>query len=328
MFKKTIHFIKYNNAALLILLAIFAIGSGAWAQTEAGREFIGEKQEKIEGTDNTLLLSVDMEEYDMDFKIERIKENDKYYFVAYTYLDLAKIDNVWEYQLNEKIRKISKKIKKDLGAYLAEELKEEYDARIKALKKEREIAAEKGEETRIEVADYSGLIGKTLKLTEKIFSGYESVKKREIPSPAVPATVLAKRKIKEQTSEESEGEPDDLTKVYFDYLEKMKNDAAEESVAIEEPVVDIPADEDISEEDNIGENLAGDEESSYAEATEDKTEDELLKLIEDGVSETESGLTESVEEIIKDEPLPDEKETPAPAEELDVEIMELPIEDN
>ena len=227
MLKKAINFIKYNNAALLILLAIFALGSGVWAQTEAGQEFIGEKQEEIKGIDNTLLLSVDLDNYDMDFKIERIAEDDKYYFVAYTYLDLVKTDDAWEYQLNEKIRKVSLKIKKDLGAYLAEELKEEHDARVKTLKQEQKIALEKGEETRIEVVDYSGLIGRTLKLSEKIFFGYESVKTREIPSPTIPATVLAKRNIKESLSEASEKKSDDLTKIYFDYIEKLEDNTGE-----------------------------------------------------------------------------------------------------
>ena len=246
MLKKAINFIKYNNAALLILLAIFALGSGVWAQTEAGQEFIGEKQEEIKGIDNTLLLSVDLDNFDMDFKIERITEDDKYYFVAYTYLDLVKTDDAWEYLLNEKIRKVSLKIKKDLGAYLAEELKEEYDARVKTLKQEQKIALEKGKETRTEVVDYSGLIGKTLKLSEKIFFGYESVKTREIPSPTIPATVLAKRKIKKNISNASEEKPDDLTKVYFDYIEKLEDNTSEppdeslnDEVLSEEPDVDL-----------------------------------------------------------------------------------------
>ena len=242
MLKKAIHFIKYNNATLLILLAIFIIASSAWAQTEAGHEFIGEKQEKIKGIDNTLLLEADLDNFDMDFKIEKITKNDKYYFVTYTYLDLVKADDAWEYQLNEKSRKVSKKIKKDLGAYLAEELKEEYDARVKTLNKEQKIALEKGEETRTEVVDYSGLIGKTLKLSEKIFFGYESVKRREIPSPTVPATVLAKREVKESLSEASGEKPDDLTKIYFDYIEKLEDNAGESStdeVLADEPDINL-----------------------------------------------------------------------------------------
>ncbi|MEA1963246.1 MAG: hypothetical protein U9M94_03350 [Patescibacteria group bacterium] len=230
MLKKAINFIKYNNAALLILLVIFVIGSGAFAQTEAGQEFIGEKQEEIKGADNILLLDADLENFDMDFKIEKITQDDKYYYVIYTYLDLIKADDAWEYSLNEKIRKVSIKIKKDLGDYLAEELKEEYDARVKTLKQEQKIALEKGEETRTEVIDYSGLIGKTLKLSEKIFFGYESVKTREIPSPAVPAAILAKREIKENISEASTEKPDDLTKIYFDYIEKLEDDVGESSV--------------------------------------------------------------------------------------------------
>ena len=107
MFKKLIHFIKYNNATVLILVFILVLGSGAFAASPQGQELIGEKQTNIEGVDNTLLISADLENYEMDFKIEKIDEDDKYYYVTYTYLDLIKMDNAWEYSINEKTRKIS-----------------------------------------------------------------------------------------------------------------------------------------------------------------------------------------------------------------------------
>ncbi|MCK5511151.1 hypothetical protein KAI65_06495, partial [Candidatus Parcubacteria bacterium] len=192
-----------------------------------------------------------------------------------------------------------------------EELKEEYDARVKILKRQQEEALEKGEETRTAVAGYSGLIGKTLKLSEKIFFGYESVKVNEVPSPTIPATVLAKRETKENTSKTSAEKPDDLTKIYFDYLEKLENniESVDETVSdeeifdIEEPVADILVDEDVIKNgDVVEEDLT-------------ETEDELIEFIED------------------DELLLEEKETLTPAEEIDadvvgiVEVIELPAED-
>ena len=66
MFKRFIHFIKYNNATVLILVFIFVLGSGAFAATETGQEIIGEKQASIQGVDNTLLLEVDLEIMESD----------------------------------------------------------------------------------------------------------------------------------------------------------------------------------------------------------------------------------------------------------------------
>ncbi|MCK5062092.1 hypothetical protein KAR28_06130 [Candidatus Parcubacteria bacterium] len=212
MFKKAINFIKYNNFAVLILAVIFIASTGVWAQTDAGQEFIGEKQIASVGVDNTLLLEADLDNFDMDFKIEKITKNDKYYFVTYTYLDLAKKDDTWEYILNEKVRKVSKGIKKDLGFYLAEELREEHEHRVKKLKEEQARASELGgKSTRMEVSEYSGLIGATLDTLGRVFDGYEPVKIREIPSPSAPLSVL--------TSKVDQSSPaDDLTDIYNDYI--------------------------------------------------------------------------------------------------------------
>ena len=169
MFKKFIHFIKYNNAMVLILALFFIVASGVFAQTEIGQEFIGEKTAHIEGRDNTLLLEADLDNFQMDFKIENIEEDNEYYYIKYTSLDLLEHEDAWQYQLNEKIRKVSKKFKGDLGEYMAEELKEEYDARIKTLKEEQTRALLQGKETRVEITEYSGLIGKTLDIASKIF---------------------------------------------------------------------------------------------------------------------------------------------------------------
>ncbi len=222
MLKKVIHFLKYNNATILILVAIFLLGTGVFAQTEAGQAMIGSKQTSVQGIDNTLLLEADLENMDMDFKIEKIESDNKMYYVIYTYLDLSKINNAWQYQIKEKVRKVSRKLKQDLGVYLAEELGEEYEMRIKELKQEQAKVQKQGEKIRVEVIEYSGLIGQTLNLAGKIFPGYEPVKKREILSPILPPTMMFARDIDDQTDVSSA--PDNLTNVYNNYIEENNPD--------------------------------------------------------------------------------------------------------
>ena len=148
MLNKTIHFIKYNNLTVILILAVFLLGSGVFAATPAGQEIIGAQETKIEGIDNTLLLAADLDNFNMDFKIEKIEEDAKYYYVTYTYLDLIKDNNAWQYLIQEKVKKISKKLREDLGVYLTEQFKQEYEARIKDLKEAQASAQENGTEKR------------------------------------------------------------------------------------------------------------------------------------------------------------------------------------
>ena len=187
MLKKAIHFIKYNNLTVFVVLGVFLLSSGVFAQTEAGQNVIGSKQTSIEGIDNTLLLEADLDNLPMDFKIEKIEKDEKYYYITYTFINLEKKDNAWQYQVREKVRKISLKSNKDLGLYMASQLKEEYEAKIKELKAEQAQAELEGKSARVEVSEYSGLIGKTLEIASNIFPGYDPVKKNILPPSSASA---------------------------------------------------------------------------------------------------------------------------------------------
>lgn len=215
MFQKTSHFLKYNNAFVFILLAIVLVGGSVFAATDAGQAAIGGRETRVEGVDNTLLLAVDLDKLNLDFKIEKIEQDEKYYYITYTLIDLVKLDNAWQYQLSEKTRKVSKKTRKDLGEYLAEEFKQEYDAKIKKLREEQAKASAAGVEKREEVTEYTGLIGKTLDLAGQIFPGYEPVKKRELPSPDFS---VSHQVATEPPGGLKGGRPDNLTSVYNDYV--------------------------------------------------------------------------------------------------------------
>ena len=220
MFEKIIHFVKYNNAVVLIIAVVLIFGTSALA-SDTGQAAIGQKQTTIEGADNTLLLAADLDNFDMDFKIEKIEEDEEIYYVTYTYLDLALQDNAWQYQLKENTRRISKKTDKDLGIYLAEELKEEYDARVKELRQAQTEAQAGGEEKRVAVTEFSGLIGASLDLAAKVFPGYEPIKKEELESPVMEESL---RQLQNGEADIATSGADNLTQVYQNYIEENDPD--------------------------------------------------------------------------------------------------------
>jgi hypothetical protein len=308
MFKKLINFIKYNNAMVLILAIILIFGTGAFAQTDAGQALIGEKEMHIEGVDNTLLLEADLDTLDMDFKIERIEEDDKYYYVTYTYLDLFNNGEAWLYQITEKVRKVSKKSNIDLGEYLAEELSEEYQALIKNLKAEQAKAEEAGEEVRLEVTEYSGLIGQTLEVTGKIFSDYEPVKKRVLPSPSTPPTVLLSNNTTLDTVT-----ADDIADIYEEYVTANDPDLDDVFGVLDNCPNDPNPDQLDTDGDDIGDvcDPTPDGETPEEPAT---TTDEILEE-----------ATSTPEEVVEEEPAVEETVEEPVVEEPEVEIVEEPV---
>ena len=311
MFEQIIKFIKYNNATVLILVVIFIIGSGAWAQTDAGQEFIGEQQTSSQGIDNTLLLEADLDNFDMEFKIEKVEEDLDYFYVIYTYMDLALIDDAWQYQVQEAIRKVNKNLKEDLGVYLAEELKEEYEQRLKELKLEQAQASElEGANTRVEVSEYSGLIGTSLDLVGRVFDGYEPVKTREIPSPSVPPSVLLSRSNPEALA-------DSLTDVYEDYIDSHDPDRDDVFGVLDNCPDDFNPGQDDKDGDGLGD--ACDPYYTLVPVPDDATTTEDVATTTDSVSENSEQKTENSTATSSDEQVED---TSAATDEPDVIIVD------
>lgn len=317
---------------VLILALIFVIGSGAFAQTETGQEFIGEKTTRIEGFDNHLLLEADLDNFQMDFKIEMVEEDEKYFYVKYTCMDLVKNDNVWEYQINEKIRKISKKFKGDLGDYMAQELQEEYDARVKDLKSEQAKAGDQGINSRIEITEYSGLIGKTLDTVSKIFPAYDPVKQKEIASPDITLVLAGKTSFSDRS--------DDLIDIYADYMARMDPDLDEVLGVLDNcPDVFNPEQAD-KDGDGLGDEcdefftlvaVEDENQNDFDDATQGTSSDDMASSSEETIVDEEIATSSEdvvVEESYSAKTSQDELDQDEPdQDEPDVEIVELPVVD-
>lgn len=206
---KIINFLKYNNAAVLMLLALMLV-AGSVLAAPAGREALGRQTEEIKGIDNTLLISTNLNEYAIRYKIEKIEEDDDFYYITYTHNNIALEKDVWSEGTAEKTRKIRKKgiVGKDIGLYMAEQLNQEREALRLDLINEQRKALKEGPQKRIKVVSYSGLIGKMLDKVGETFEGYEPVKRTELNSPKI----LVKEEI-------LNGEADDkIEEVYRDYV--------------------------------------------------------------------------------------------------------------
>jgi len=219
---KIINFIKYNNATVIIFAVIFIFGAGVFA---AEPDAIGQKQTRVEGVDNSLLLTVDLENHDMDFKIEKIESDEKYFFVTFTYLDISVVNNAWQYAAREKTIKVSRDLEGDLGVWLAEEFKDIRSARIRNLSAEKEKALAEGLKKREEVTKYSGLIGKTLNLAGAVFPGYSPEKRIELPTPpGLAALTVAPGEAGLPDGNSGSG-ADNLTEIYNSYIAENDPDS-------------------------------------------------------------------------------------------------------
>ena len=228
------HFVQYNNAFLIILVVcVLAFGSLSFASENVRDATIGGQIVRAEGTDNTLLLEQDFDKFNMDFKITGIVEDEESYTVSYSYVDfdlvsstpgdpispageIGSLNGVWQYIERTGVRKIDKPFRQDLGIYLAEQLRQEAQARIKELKRLQTEEREKGLTKVVQVTEYSGLIGKVLDLGAAVFPGYEPVKKIELETPAVD----------EQIAQRAQSSTDNITNVYQNWVQEHPSEVA------------------------------------------------------------------------------------------------------
>jgi len=343
------NFVQYNNAFLLVLVLGVVMFSGlAMASEEVRDATVGSKQVSAEGVDNTLLLELDLDNFNMDFTITGIIEDEEKYLVSYSYVDFAltpqpplpggegENEGIWQYVEKTATRRISKPFRKDLGLYLAGQLRQEATSRIKALAKLQKQEQTKGQTQVVQVTEYSGLIGKVLDLSSTVFAGYEPVKKVKLKTPSVDRDIM--RRVS------SGGE--DLVEVYNEWVEghtdevvDLNSSAGDEVLVDQEEIVtnenppssadygeasesQISTDIDNAEGEVAGETIASDE-SAVVENTENTSVEEIPavnppaggsteEVVPDSIPETEPTPEPEPETVVESTPEPEPEDTPAP----------------
>jgi len=175
MFQKLIHFIKYHNAFTIIFMMVFSVFGISYAASPAVRDSVYSSKEKVISVDNSLIVSAGLDDFSFNLRINSITDDEKNYYVAYSYQTLVIEDSAWQNKEIEKIFTVSKEALdgKDLGLYAAEELGENLDYERSYLKRVQKLEKEKGQSRKAVAVEYSGLIGKLLR--GKIIDGYSPV---------------------------------------------------------------------------------------------------------------------------------------------------------
>jgi len=180
--QKIINFIKYHNGFTFGIFGIFIAMSSVLAVSPQVREaIIGKEVITEQGIDNAQLLSADTENFDINLKINNVSEDEENYYIDYSFNTIAVRDNIWQPFI--KVEKFTANKTalgdRDLGIYLAEELYEVVRGEIAYLKEAQKNEKERGLTHIVKTTDYTGLIGLTLDLKNKILSDYEPVVKPE-----------------------------------------------------------------------------------------------------------------------------------------------------
>ena len=199
MLEKIINFIKYHNAFIIIIAFIFVASFSALAADEDLRDkVLGEKVVTENGIDNSRILKIDLENFDMKMKIVSVDEDDENYYLEYQYQTIGIKDNIWQELIKLEKMDVSKKSieGQDLGIYAIEELGEVIDSELAYLKKVQLKEKKSGEKTIEEKTEYEGLLGLVINTkTKELPASYELVVKPPVieyapsePEPPIPST--------------------------------------------------------------------------------------------------------------------------------------------
>lgn len=193
MFQKIIDFIKYHNAVSIGVSLILVLTFSAMASEDVRNAVIGEEIITEQGIDNSQLLSADIENFDINLKIENVSEDEENYYIDYTLNTIAVRENIWQPVIKSEKFTVNKQGlgNRDLGIYLAEEFSEAVRGEMIYLKEAQRNERERGRTQIVRTTDYTGLIGLTLDLKNKILPGYEPVvKPPEIVVQPQPETII------------------------------------------------------------------------------------------------------------------------------------------
>lgn len=282
-FGKIINFIKYHNAFNIVLILLFVFSATIFASEEVRDVIIGEKRETIQGIDNIEIVNKDLDSFDMNILIELVTEDEKNYYIKYSFLTIGIKDNAWQNIRKERTLTVSKESLKgkDLGLYVQKELLEIIENELIYLKEIQRAEIEKGRTETFVTTEYSGLVGLALNIKDKAFSNYDPIiKPIELVvdnSEKFETPLVESKPIQQQIIEELEVEEETSTGTEDIVIPEEETSTSTEDVVIPE-------------------------------------EDETPTTTEDVIVPEEEGTTTSTEEIVEE---PESDPEPEPESELE-----------
>ena len=189
-------FIKYNNTVPLIV-AVLLLGTGAvFASNPSVREALFPTDAGPMGPapapDSQALVTADISDFDMAFRIDAVREKTDAYVIQYSYRTLEVVDRAWRTVSKAKVMDVPKALlgRRDLGLYAAEEIGEVMDREIAYLGEvQARLSAPSGAGD--DAGRYERLSGKTLDPEDRKFDGYQPVVKQKEEEKPAPVTVIS-----------------------------------------------------------------------------------------------------------------------------------------
>ncbi len=177
LIKKVINFVKYHNAFVFGLMLVFVFTGAIFASEDVRNKVIGEEIVTQAGIDNSAILAVDLENFDLAMTINGIFEDENNYYVDYSFKTIGVIDDIWQEMTRDSRMTIAKAAvgDRDLGLYIAEELAEITDYELAYLKQVQTSEKKKGQTQIVQTTEYTGLVGLVLDIKNKVLPGYEPV---------------------------------------------------------------------------------------------------------------------------------------------------------
>ena len=203
-----LNYILYNNSFTLIVVFVLLSGGTVLAANEDVREAVSEavvsSEDTLTAIDNSLIIDVDIEDFDFRVQVAAIEEDADNYYVGYTYRTIEVLDGIWQEVEKEGSFQVSKGQlgESDLGLYIAEELNEFVNEQKRLLSETQQIEKNLGRSSKVVERKYAGLIGRFLDTEEVTFEGYDPVVKE-------PVQVAATDEPDEAVDDEEVSEPDE-----------------------------------------------------------------------------------------------------------------------
>ena len=217
--RKLANYILYNNSFTLIVLFLTVSGGSVLAANEDVREAVGDtilnSDDAVVQVDNSYIISVNVDAHDFQMQVEAVSEDDDFYYVTYSYTSIEVVNGVWQSISREDVIQVAKEQlgERDLGLYIAEELKELSEAKRRLLVETQAIEKSLGHNTKVVERRYSGLVGRFLDPEEVTFDGYDPVVDEETIIVAVDnvgsAVESKDASINDETDEEDNPSEDD-----------------------------------------------------------------------------------------------------------------------